>query len=80
MSSESFFLSNVRCLVAGSCIVGFLVGDGAPDEQVGHEEVDEGEDSSGDEPRPVEVVEDVHRVLPQRRDVVVHHLRPDILM
>ena len=56
------------------------MGDGAPDEQVGDEEVDEGKDAGGDEPGPVEVVEDVHRVLPQRRDVVVHHLRPDIFM
>ena len=76
MSSESEFLSNL-CLVARSCVFGLLVGDGAPDEQVGDEEVDEGEDAGGDEPRPVEVVENVRRVLPQLRDVVVHHLRPE---
>ena len=52
------------------------MGDGAPDEEVGDKEVDEGEDAGGDEPGPVEVVEDVRRVLPQLRDVVVHQLRP----
>ena len=72
MSSESEFFSNLRL----SRVFGFLVGDGAPDEQVGDEEVDEGEDAGGDEPGPVEVVEDVRRVLPQLRDVVVHQLRP----
>ena len=56
------------------------MGDGAPDEQVGDEEVDEGEDARRDQPRPVEVVEDVLRVLSQSRDVVVHHLRPEMLI
>ena len=81
MSSESLFLSNIL-LLAGfrSGVVGLLVVDGAPDEQVSDEEVDKGQDAGGDEPGPVEVVEDVLRVLPQRRDVVVHHLRPDIFM
>ena len=77
MRSKRLFLSSFRCR---SCVIGFLVGDGAPDEEVGDEEVDEGEDAGGDQPRPVEVVEDVLRVLPQCRDVVVHHLRPEILI
>ena len=81
MSSERLLLSNSCHLVAAryrSCVdVGFLVPDGVPDQHVGHEEVDEGEDPGGDEPGPVEVVEDVGRVLPQLRDVIVHHLRPD---
>ena len=77
MRSKRLFLSSFRCR---SGVIGFLVGDGAPDEEVGDEEVDEGEDAGGDQPRPVEVVEDVHWVLPHRRDVVVHHIKPDIFM
>ena len=78
VSSESLFLSNIL-LLAGfrSGVVGLLVVDGAPDEQVSDEEVDKGQDAGGDEPGPVEVVEDVGRVLPQLCDVVVHYLRPD---
>ena len=49
--------------------------DCAPDEQVGDEEVDEGDDAGGDETSPVEVVEDVVRVLTYLRDVVVHDLQ-----
>ena len=49
--------------------------DFAPDEQVGDEEVDEGDDAGGDETSPVEVVEDVVRVLAYIRDVVVHDLQ-----
>ena len=49
--------------------------DFAPDEQVGDEEVDEGDDAGGDETSPVEVVEDVVRVLTYLRDVVVHDLQ-----
>ena len=49
--------------------------DCAPDEPVGDEEVDEGDDAGGDETSPVEVVEDVVRVLTYLRDVVVHDLQ-----
>ena len=80
MSSESLSLSDVDLLAAASCkdvlAVGFVLPDGAPDEHVGDEEVEEGDDPGGDEASPVEVVEDVGWVLPQLRDVVVHHLKP----
>ena len=84
MSSESLSLSDVALLAATSCKdvlavgdnAGFVVPDGAPDEHVGDEEVEEGDDPGGDEASPVEVVEDVGWVLPQLRDVVVHHLKP----
>ena len=84
MSPESLSLSDVDLLAAASCKdvlavgdnAGFVVPDGAPDEHVGDEEVEEGDDPGGDEASPVEVVEDVGWVLPQLRDVVVHHLKP----
>ena len=63
MGSESLSLSDVDLLAATSCkdvlAVGFVVPDGAPDEHVGDEEVEEGDDPGGDEASPVEVVEDV---------------------
>lgn len=81
MSSERLLLCNKSCLVAvagyRSCVhLGLLMPDGEPDQQVGHQQVDEGQDAGGDQPRPVQVVEDVSWVLSQLRDVVVHHLRP----
>ena len=56
-------------------VVNFSRPDCAPDEPVGDEEVDEGDDAGGDETSPVEVVEDVVRVLAYIRDVVVHDLQ-----
>ena len=79
MSSESLSLSDVtscKDVLAVGDNAGFVVPDGAPDEHVGDEEVEEGDDPGGDEASPVEVVEDVGWVLPQLRDVVVHHLKP----
>ena len=55
--------------------VNFPRPDCAPDEQVGDEEVDKGDHAGGDETSPVEVVEDVVRVLTYLRDVVVHDLQ-----
>ena len=56
-------------------VANFSRPDCAPDEPVGDEEVDEGDDAGGDETSPVEVVEDVVRVLAYIRDVVVHDLQ-----
>ena len=56
-------------------MINFRRPDCAPDEQVGDEEVDKGDDAGGDETSPVEIVEDVVRVLTYLRDVVVHDLQ-----